>query len=73
MDSTPDKPSVLRKAEHRLRKKNENCAKAQRKKLIFAGDFHELSPLSQGFRLVNPCLGIKCRPCRIETRRIQKF
>jgi len=44
MDSTADKPCVLRKAEHRLRKKDENCAKAQRKKLIFAGNFHESFP-----------------------------
>lgn len=57
MDSTADKPCVLRKAEHRLRKKDENCAKAQHKKLIFAGNFHELLPLSQGSRLVNSCLG----------------
>jgi len=57
MNSTADKPCVLCKAEHRLRKKDENCAKAQRKKLIFAGDFHEPSPLSQGSRLVNSCLG----------------
>jgi hypothetical protein len=44
MDSTADKPCVLRKAEHRLRKKDENCAKAQPKKLIFAGNLHEPSP-----------------------------
>jgi hypothetical protein len=43
MDSTADKPCVLCKAEHRLRKKDENRAEAQRKKLIFAGDFHEAS------------------------------
>jgi hypothetical protein len=49
MDSTTDKPCVLRKAEHRLRKKDKHCAKAQRKKLISAGDFHEPSPIS-GFR-----------------------
>jgi hypothetical protein len=43
MNSTADKPCVLCKAEHRLRKKDENRAEAQRKKLIFAGDFHEAS------------------------------
>ena len=58
MDSTANKPCMRCKAEHRLRKKDENCAKAQRKKLIFAGDFHELFPLSQGSGLVNSCLGV---------------
>jgi hypothetical protein len=44
MNSTAEKPCVLRKAEHRLRKKDKNRAKAQRKKLTFAGDCHGCFP-----------------------------
>ena len=54
MNSTADKPCVLCKAKHRLRKKDENCAKAQCKKLIFAGDFHEAFPYLNAPALSTP-------------------
>ena len=59
MDSTADKPCVLRKAEHRLRKKDENCAKAQRKKLIFAGNFHETFPYLRVPALSTPASALR--------------
>jgi hypothetical protein len=61
MDSTADKPCVLCKAEHRLRKKDENCAKAQRKKLIFAGDFHEAFPYLSVPGLSTPASALRIR------------
>ena len=44
MNSTGNKFCLLCKAAHRLGKKDENCAKAQRKKRTFAGDCHGCFP-----------------------------
>ena len=44
MNSTGNKSCLLCKAAHRLGKKDENCAKAQRKKWTFAGDCHGCFP-----------------------------
>ena len=46
MNSTGNKFCLLCKAAHRLGKKDENCAKAQRKKWTFAGDCHGCFPIS---------------------------
>jgi hypothetical protein len=47
-----NKPRMFGEAEHRLRKKDENRAKAQGKQSIFAGFRHGWSVLSQGSKLV---------------------